>query len=70
MVNDVPVPNDEPPDDAAYQLMVPEFAVAPKATVPSPHLEFGVVPVIAGNPDIVTVLVAVALEQPPVPITV
>ena len=50
--------------------MVPALAVAPKATVPSPHLEFGVVPVIVGNPDIVTVRVAVASEQPPVPVTV
>jgi len=49
VVNDVPVPNDTPPVDAAYQLMVPALAVAPKATVPVPHLESGVVPVMVGS---------------------
>ncbi len=48
VVNDVPVPNDTPPEDAAYQLIVPALAVAPNATVPVPHLESGVVPVIVG----------------------
>ena len=48
VVNDVPVPNDEPPDDAAYQLIVPALAVAPNATVPVPHLDAGVVPDIVG----------------------
>jgi hypothetical protein len=48
VVNDVPVPNDTPPVDAAYQLIVPALAVAPKATVPVPHLESGVVPVMVG----------------------
>ena len=48
MVNVVPVPNDTPPVDAAYQFMVPALVVAPKATVPVPHLESGVVPVMVG----------------------
>ncbi len=48
VVNDVPVPNDTPPEDAAYQLIVPALAVAPNTTVPVPHLESGVVPVIVG----------------------
>ena len=48
VVNDVPVPKDTPPEDAAYQLIVPALAVAPNATVPVPHLESGVVPVIVG----------------------
>ena len=34
--------------EAEYQLMVPDEAVAPKATVPVPQRQFGVVPVIVG----------------------
>ena len=49
VVNEVPVPKEEPPDDAAYQLIVPADAVAPSATVPVPQRSFGVVPVIVGN---------------------
>ena len=45
----VPVPNDVPPEDAAYQFMVPELAVAPKITVPESHREPGVVPVMTGE---------------------
>ena len=48
VVNDVPVPNDEPPVDAEYQLIVPADAEAPRTTVPGPLLEPGVVPVIVG----------------------
>ena len=44
----VPVPSDAPPVEAAYQLIVPALAVAPRITVPVPHLDPGVVPVIAG----------------------
>ena len=39
----VPVPSDEPPVELAYQLIVPAEAVAPKVTVPVPHVEPGVV---------------------------
>ena len=48
VVNDVPVPSDEPPVEPAYQLIVPALAAAPKVTVPVEHLTAGVVPVIVG----------------------
>jgi len=48
VVKEVPVPNDEPPVDALYQLIVPAEAVAPKFTVPVPQREPGVVPVMVG----------------------
>ena len=60
VVNDVPVPSDEPPDEAAYQLIVPAEAVAPSVTVPVPHTEPGVVPVIVGI--VFTVAVTAVLE--------
>ena len=41
VVKDVPVPREEPPVEFAYQLIVPELALAPKTTVPFPHLPFG-----------------------------
>ena len=44
----MPVPNDDPPLDAAYQLIVPADDVAPKATVPELQTDPGVVPVIVG----------------------
>ena len=66
VVNDVPVPNDAPPEDAAYQLIVPALAVAPNATVPVPHLEFGVVPVIVGVAFTVAVTAVLdAVVHPP-----
>ena len=48
VVKVVPVPKLVPPVAAAYQLIVPAEAVAPRATVPVPHLDPGVDPVIAG----------------------
>ena len=48
VVKEVPVPSDNPPLDAAYQLIVPADASAPKATVPVPQREPSVVPVIVG----------------------
>ena len=48
VVNEVPVPIDAPPVEAAYQFIVPAEAVAPRVTVPASHLEPGVVPVIVG----------------------
>lgn len=48
VVYEVPVPNELPPEDAAYQLIVPELAVALKATVPVPQRELPVTPVIVG----------------------
>ena len=44
----VPVPNDGPPELAAYQFNVPALPVAPNATVPVPQRVSGVVPVIVG----------------------
>ena len=59
MVKLVPVPKLAPPVAAAYQLMVPAEAVAPRVTVPVPQLLFGVVPVIVGTG--LTVIVPVAV---------
>ena len=61
----VPVPRDVPPVAAAYQLIVPALAVAPRTTVPVPHLEPGVVPVIVGIALTVAITaVLVAVVQP------
>jgi len=62
VVNDVPVPNDVPPEEAVYQLMVPAEAVAPKVMVPVPHRLLGVVPVIVG----ITYTVAITAVLDPV----
>ena len=48
VVYEVPVAKLVPPVEAAYQLIVPALAAAPKVTVPLPHIEFGVVPDIVG----------------------
>ena len=48
VINVVPEPNDNPPDAAAYQLIVPADAVAPRVAVPEPHTDPGVVLVIVG----------------------
>lgn len=48
MVKLIPVPRELPPVEAAYQLIVPADAVAPKLTVPVPHLEAGVELLIVG----------------------
>jgi hypothetical protein len=61
----VPVPSEVPPVDAAYQLIVPALAVAPSITVPVPHLDPGVVPVMVGIALIVAITaVRVAVVQP------
>jgi hypothetical protein len=60
VVKVVPVPSEEPPVDAAYQLIVPAEAVAPRETVPVEHLLAGVVAVIVGN-ALITALAAVLL---------
>ena len=44
----LPVPKLDPPVAAAYQLIIPADAVAPKVTVPASHLLAGVVLVIVG----------------------
>ena len=61
----VPVPSEAPPVEAAYQLIVPALAVAPSITVPVPHLDPGVVPVIVGIALTVAITaVRVAVVQP------
>ena len=59
VVYDVPVPNEDPPVEAAYQLRVPALAVAPRTTVPVPQRLPGVVPVIDG----IVLTVAVTAER-------
>ena len=44
----MPVANDAPPVDAAYQLIVPALAAATNATVPASHREPAVVELIVG----------------------
>lgn len=56
-VNDVPVPREVPPVKAAYQLIVPDEAVAPKVTVPVPQRDPGVDPVMVGLAFTATVCV-------------
>ena len=48
VVNEVPVPNDEPPVDAAYQFNAPALAVAPRVTVPASQRAPGVVVLMEG----------------------
>ena len=55
VAKDVPVPNDDPPAAAVYQLIVPVDAVALKVTDPVPHRELDVEPVIVGKVLIVAV---------------
>jgi hypothetical protein len=62
----VPVPREDPPVAAAYQLIVPALPVAPKVTVPGPHLSPFVVPVMLGIVLIVAVTeVLVGVVTPP-----
>ena len=68
VVKDVPVPNEDPPDDAAYQLMIPAEAVAPRVTVPVPQTDPGVVLVIVGTT--LTVAVTDVLDAVVHPFTV
>ncbi len=44
----MPVANEAPPVEAAYQLIVPALAAAANATVPASHLEPAVVELIVG----------------------
>ena len=64
----VPVASDDPPLEAAYQLIVPADAVAPKATVPELQITPGVVPVIVGMG--VTVAVTEVLDPVVQPLSV
>lgn len=70
---DVPVPpaNGEPPVAAAYQSITdPAGGVAVRVTVPVPQREPAMPVGTAGPAMTVTVRVAVAFVQPPVPVTV
>ena len=59
------MPNDAPPVEAAYQLIVPALDVAPKLTVPVPHLLSGVVLLIVGMVFTVAITsVRLAVVQP------
>ena len=48
VVNDVPVPKELPPVNAAYQFKIPALAVVPNTTVPASHRAAGVEPVTVG----------------------
>jgi hypothetical protein len=65
----VPVCSELPPEAAEYQLIVPALAVAPRITVPVPHLEAGVVPVIVGTGVTVTATCELVLENPSFTVT-
>jgi hypothetical protein len=54
VLNDVPVPSEDPPVNAAYQLIVPAEAAAPKVTDPVPQRDADVVPVMVGTALTVT----------------
>ena len=58
VVQGEPVPIEAPPVEAAYQLIVPELAVALKDAVPDPHTVAGVVAVIVGIGFTVTIIVS------------
>ena len=64
----VPVPRDEPPEDAAYQFNPASagLPVAPKSTVPVPHRDAGVVPEMVGMLFMVAVTAVLAEVQPSV----
>ena len=57
------MPNDDPPVDAAYQLIVPALAVAPNTSVPVLHLDAGVVAVMLGIAFTVAVALALVTES-------
>lgn len=63
VVKEIPVPRAVPPLAAAYQLIVPAEAVAPKDTVPASHLAAVRTVWMVGNGLTVTVCVTDA-EQP------
>ena len=66
VVKDGPVPNEDPPVEAANQLIVPTEVVAPRVTVPLPQTDPGVVLVIIGTMLIVAVTgVLEAVVHPP-----
>jgi hypothetical protein len=65
VVNEVPVPWLDPPEEAVYQFKVPALPVAPKATVPASQTAPGALPVILGIVFIVAVTAVLAEVQLP-----
>lgn len=59
-VNDIPVPKDGPPVEAAYQFKIPALAAAPNVTVPASQRAAGVLPVTVGV--VLTVAVTAVLD--------
>ena len=67
VVNEVPEPIEDPPDEAAYQFTVPAEGVAERTTVPVPQRLAGVDAAIVGLVLIVaTTAVLAELPQPAV----
>ncbi len=64
VVKEVPVPKLVPPDEAAYQLMVPALAVAPNTNVPVPQRSAGVMEDIVGLILIVAITALREEEHP------
>ena len=60
VVKEIPAPNDTPPVDAAYQLIVPAEGVAPRLTVPVLQRLAGVVAEMVGV--VFTVAITAVLE--------
>jgi len=65
----VPVPREVPPVEPEYQFIVPALADAPRVTVPVPHLDAGVVPVIVGTVVTVTATCEFVDENPSLTVT-
>ena len=64
VVNDAPLPKDDPPVEAAYQFIVPALAVAPKVTVPALQRLAGVVDRMVGVVFTVAVTAVLPEVQP------
>ena len=60
----VPVPNEEPPEDAEYQLMVPEDAAADNVNVPVPQRLAPKLDATVGLPPDTVITTASVAEQP------
>jgi hypothetical protein len=63
VVNEFPEPNDAPPVEAAYQLIVPAEAVAPMVTVPVPQFAPGVLEEMVGMELIVAITAVLAADK-------
>lgn len=63
----MPVPKELPPVDPAYQLIIPDEALASNVTVPDPQREPSVLPVILGVDLMLTTSPAEVAEQLPLP---